>query len=80
MNDLGPIKSIIKSTNVTSMKNGRMRIRNLVTKSNLPMVATATATAATAATEERTKERSKDGEYHYVPPAAKRFYLCKYSF
>jgi hypothetical protein len=95
MNDLGPIKSIIKSKNVTPMKNGRMRIRNLVTASNLPfmgatasnhLVSTtattanmATATAETLKKEDAaatTKETKTREEYTYVPPAAKRFYLC----
>ena len=92
MNDLGPIKSIIKSKNVTPMKNGRMRIRNLVTASNLPFMsatasnhlvstttATATATAETLKKEDATattKETKTREEYTYVPPAAKRFYLC----
>lgn len=82
MNDLGPIKTIIKNRNVESMKNGRMRIRNLVTNATLPFVATTTAGTTTLAETRDSKEfqemrgeRDVNREYQYVPPAAKRFYL-----
>lgn len=65
MNDLGPIKSIIKSKNIESMTNGRMRIRNLVTPLSVAPLSVATVSAG---------ENLKDS-YIYVPPAAKRFYL-----
>lgn len=82
MNDLGPLKSVVNNRKVENMRNGRMRMRNLVMDD---IHASQAGVMSMDGIEKRVldvRENEKwDGrvmakkEYQYVPPAAKRFYL-----